>query len=239
MQIDRRTQQFNKLFQRFERLVKEKTQSNDGTKFLQAVQKLETKNSFIKENYHLIEDLYALRNVFSHRERGRLIASISDEALVSLQYLLEQLKKPRTVASVFMQKDGVYQARTDDMVSRVMRHMDEHVYTHVPVWQEERLIGVFAYSSLFAWLTDAQKKSRDTVVFEKQYMSDISPRFLNSPAVNFKFVSEKLSAFEIHPIFQDAVTKRKRLDVLLITKNGKRDEKISGLITPWDLNKIS
>jgi len=232
-----KNQEFIKSFQKLETLLKQRTNSSDGTPFKIAFKKAALRNSYIQKNYGLIEDLYALRNVFSHRERGKYIAEINETAIDSLDRLIKNLIEPLAVLSKFGVK--VYQTNVYSTIYSVMSVMEEKVYTHVPVWNESEkiLIGVFSYTSFFFWLAARQKKE-DSPKFSKKTVGDINRKYLNSPVVNYKFIKEDTGIYEILPIWDKHTKQRKRLDCILITKSGKRNEKISGIITSWDLGAI-
>jgi hypothetical protein len=234
---DEKTTIFVRKFQLLENFLKKTTNSSDKTDFHTALKKASERNICINKNYHLIEDLYALRNVFSHRDRGKYIAKVNDFAIKKLDSLTKLLKNPPTVISKF--KVDVFQAKTTDEISFIMQSMSKNTYTHVPVWNGDEFIGVFSYTSLFEWLAEMQKKEIEEVTFTKKFMRDINRKYLNSPCVNFEFIKENLSIYEIPPKFEEATRKRKRLDCLLITKDGIKGEQITGIITSWDLGAIT
>jgi len=229
---------FNQSFQEFESLLKNKTGGNDSTDFRSSLSKMANINSYIKDNFGLIEDLYALRNVFSHRMRGEYVADIKEIALTEINKIINSIKIPRIVIQEFGKE--VYTADEDQLIRCVVEKMKQKTYTHTPVYSKEgKCLGVFAYSSLFEWLADKlNNETNMEIIFDKIYMRDINKKYLNSPSVNFDWVSETKSIYEIIPQFEYAVNSSKRLDCLLITKNGKCNEKISGIITSYDLPSI-
>ena len=232
---------FIKRFQRLEKLLKETTESKDETSFSSALTKAAEKNTFIQKNRSLIDDLYALRNVFSHRERQRYIAKVNEIAISELEKIIQNIEKPPTVISRFKgYGETVYQATIDRTIFEVMSEMEDpkKKYTHVPVWNRSKFVGVFSYTSFFAWLFDEQKNKDKEVTFVKKFIGDINPEYLNSPVVNFEFIPENMSLYEVPSLFEKAVSQRERLDCLLITRAGKRNEKITGIITSWDLGSI-
>ena len=239
MDID--IQGFLRKFQILEKLIKNHPGARDETSFRDALLLASKTNEFIKENFSLIEDLNSLRNVFSHRNRERYIAKINRFAMDSLENIIKELKNPPTVLSNFGKE--VYQADYSMIIESVMKVMRKKVFTHIPVWKTksfdkfEDFVGVFSYTSFFEWLADRQEKE-STPTFTKKFMSDINKKYLNSPAVNFMFASEDTSIYEIPPIWDKYTKQIKRLDCILITKNGKRNEQITGIITSWDLGAI-
>lgn len=233
---DKQTTTFIREFQRLENLLKQATSSSDKTEFYTALKRAADKNVYINKNYHLMEDLYALRNVFSHRERGKYIAKISDFVIRELELLINSLKNPPTVISKF--KVEVYKATINDDIPLVMRIMSDKTYTHVPVWDNNKFVGVFSYTSFFEWLADRQRNENTEITFTKKIMGDINQKYLNSPCVNYQFIKEAYNLYEIPPMFDKATKQKKRLDCLLITQNGIKGEPLTGIITSWDLGSI-
>ena len=230
--------EFLEKFQRFENKLKKETESKDSTSFRSALRKAEKINYFIKQRYSQCEAMYALRNVFSHRLRGEYIADVNSQAVDMLDELIEGLENPPTVLNKFGK--NVCVAKRNDLIAEVMAIMEDNVFTHIPVWngEEDNLIGAFSYTSLFFWIRGEQKKNRNVIEFRKSRFKDINPKYLNSPAVNFKFVEEERSVYEIPLIFRKETRNQNRLDCVFITKNGRRNEKLKGIITSWDLGEV-
>lgn len=234
--MDKITIEFNNRFQEFENLLKEKSQRGDGTRFSDALKRVADTNAYINKNFHLIEDLYALRNVFAHRDRGKYVANINSFVLTELDRVIKALQNPPSVISKFKVK--VFQAQTTDPIPTIMEKMREKTFTHVPVWDGDTFVGVFSYSSFFEWLAERQSKENAEITFTKKLIEDIDRKYLNSPSVNYQFIPESKNIYEIPPIFEIATLHQKRLDCLLITPNGKRGEKLTGIITSWDIGAI-
>lgn len=222
-------------FQELERLIRKNSESNDSTRFRDALEKISEKNIIVKRNKHLIESMYALRNIFAHQGRGKYIAQINSDVFKELKEIIESIKKPPTAKSEFSRT--VYEVDTNEEVYKVMKKMKAKTYTHVPVRENGTLIGVFSYTSLFSWLTDSLKHN-STPTFTKIIMGDINKKYLNSSVVNYQIIEESTILYDIPTKFEEAITKNDRLDCLLITTNGKKTGKISSIITSWDLATI-
>jgi len=227
--------EFLQKFQKLEKLVKNYPGVENKITFRDALLRFSQINAFVKGNFPLIEDLYSLRNVFSHKNRGIYIAKINNIALKKLDKIISELKNPPTVISRFGCK--VFQTDVNNDITQVMKVMHDRIYTQVPVWDRSKLVGVFSYTSFFEWLIE-RKEIENEPAFTKKVFSDINAKYLNSPAVNFQFIPERMSIYEIPPIFEKETRQSRRLDCLLITRNGKRNEKVTGIITSWDLGEI-
>ena len=227
--------EFIQKFQKLERLIKEKANASDTTKFYDSFATVSRRNIYLSTNRGLVDDLYALRNVFSHRERGRYVAEVYDFALAELECVISSLENPPTAKDKFGCE--IYQVEAEDLIESMMSTMEREMYTHVPIWDGDTLRGVFSYSSFFSWLHQERSKT-DVPRFTKKEAKDIDRRFLNSPVVNYKFIDENMDVNEIPELFNHETRKRRRLDCLLLTKNGERTKEITGIITPWDLGNI-
>lgn len=227
---------FIEKFQQLEKLLKQASGSSDEERLPSVLKKVADHNAYVSKNYSLILDLNSLRNVFAHQGRGKYIANINDFVLKKLLKLIKALENPPSVTSKFNQ--NVYQAKTTDFIASVMNMMREKVYTHVPVWENQEFVGVFSYTSFFEWLAERQNEGIKSISFTKRFMDDINKKYLNPPNVNFQFIGELKNLYEIPSIFEEATKKQERLDCLFITKNGKKGEKIKGIITSWDLGTI-
>src|SRR5258708_5587745 len=153
---------------------------------------------------------------------------------------LKDIKYPPNALEIFASKtgSGLYETDVNAFIKDVLRDMTENEYTHVPVWNGDKLVGTFAYNSFFQWVNYELQK-RNQPHFEKERMGDINPRYLNGNIVRFQFVRSTDPAHEVPMIFEKSTKKRIRLDCIFVTENGNRDEKILAIITPWDLYKVS
>lgn len=238
MSEEEKITQFLGNFQELEDIINEK--GGHKLRFYENLMTFSLSNAYVRARQGEILDLYALRNVYSHMQRGKYFASLTDHALTSLATLLESIKHPPRALEVFALKtdSGLYETTVDAFIKDVLRDMTENEYTHVPVWNGDKLVGTFAYNSFFQWVNYELQHSPQPH-FEKESMGDINPQYLNGDTVRFRFVRSTDPAHEVPMIFEKSTKQRIRLDCIFVTENGKRDEKILAIITPWDLYKVS
>lgn len=235
MREDNKVGEFIKKWQKLEGLVKLRAHGNDGTKFRDDLLTIAQQDSFFAHQQLLIEDLYALRNVYSHKNRSKYIATIQDHVIKDMDETIGLLEHPPTVVDVFGCK--VYSCKPSSNTIDVMNEMSDNVYTHVPIIENETVRGVFSYNSFFEWAHDVLAwKSNNR--FEKTTISAIDKRYLNQPVVRYEFINASESAGKVLSIFKDRTTDQVRLDCIFITDTGKRDGELVGIITPWDLYKL-
>lgn len=113
--------------------------------------------------------------------------------------------------------------------------MKEKGFSYLPILDNGQVVGIFSENTLFASLIEyelfyEQDKSRfiDKEIFKYcEIDNHISERFL--------FVKKNMFYEEIQNLFHRACETNKRLSMLLVTETGRKEEKLLGIITPWDV----
>lgn len=204
--------------------------------FMTLVRDLSKSNNVICSYKDDLKEYAELRNAIVHQRRDKIIAEPHEETVQHLQKIYENLKNPPT--SLTIASRPVYFCKVDDLISEVVTEMTKKVYTHVPVYEKNKFIGVFSESSITKWLGDSAESDgfllEQTRIGElKKYLDQLDDEF-NC----YKFISRTTDVFNIQDAFLSLVSQHKRLGAVFITERGKEDEKILGIITAWDLPKI-
>lgn len=229
------TQQYLDAFKRLEGILRKMTNiGNDRVPFREVLKEAEKKNPMFQLKNSLIWDLYALRNVFAHKDRERYIAEVNQLAFESLNELIALLENPPKVGDIF--KKEVYSATTDDITEVILRKMKENLYTHVPIYEKGKFIGMLTEVTIFDWLVDSIELGKAD--FYKQTVGNINRKYLNSQDNLYEFISANSNVFTIHQKFDEVIRKGKRMGAFFITKTGGKNEKLLGIITAWDIPRI-
>lgn len=230
-----KTMKFLTAFKKLEEKLKKVAQAPaDHTHFREIIAKAKDKNPLIALKEGMIWDLYGLRNVFAHKDRDKYIAEVNALAMDETTKLLELLEHPPTVGQSF--RTDMYIASLDTMTETVLRTMKEELYTHVPVYEDEKFIGVLTETTVLDWLVE--KINAGKANFDKQFVRDIKRAYLHSPTNKFEFVAEDRSVFDVLKLFEDSMLAGERLGAVFVTTDGKKDRRPIGIITAWDLPRI-
>jgi len=208
--------------------------TNDSTRFSDILIKAKALNPLIEYKEGIIHDLYGLRNVLSHGDRDKYIAEINQIAIDELEKIIKLIEKPPLVRDIF--KTDVYTVTLDDTTSSVIFKMKKKLYTHIPVYDDIKCVGVLSESSVFEWLVD--NISSGTAKFEKIRLSNFDRKYLHPRTSQYKFIKASTSIFDAYKMFQVAVSGGKRLGAVFITESGVDNEQPIGIITAWDLPKV-
>ncbi|MFL6555019.1 MAG: CBS domain-containing protein [Bacillus sp. (in: firmicutes)] len=120
-----------------------------------------------------------------------------------------------------------------DSILKVTAAIKEYGYSKFPVYKNRKCMGLLTSSSIVKWMSQNLESSlvnladihvEDLMNYEKEYPIEIVPKDIN--------------IFEVENIFEKAHKKKRKLEGVIITENGKADEAPLGMITPWDLIQI-
>lgn len=202
----------------------------DNIKFRDLIDSAKKKHFLISKREGIIHDLYGLRNVLAHSDRDKYIAKINEIAFKEIQEINTLLIHPPSIES-FVHKN-IFTCSTQDTLNAVLEKMVEKIYTHIPVYdQEKRFYGMITETAIVNYLL----KNTNINIYDT--VDSIPKKFLNDYGNNnyYKFVSAQKSIFDVIYEFDKAIQERVRLGALFVTKTGKKDEKILGVVTAQDL----
>ncbi len=177
------------------------------------------------------------RNLLSHNPKIRNDYPIlPTRSLIDvLDDLNEKLKNPPRVSSIMISARLVFSASSQDKVLPILRVMNEKVYTHVPILEDGHVSGVFSENTLLTLLANKQiVMIDDDYSFKENEIRELLP--INAHAAEeFIFISKDMTIFNLKEIFGKAVKEGRRIGLAFVTHTGRKDEKMLGIVSPWDI----
>lgn len=178
-----------------------------------------------------------MRNMLSHHAQigGVPVFEPSDEVIKILRRILEDVKNPPVAMSIATPANQLVSCRLDDSAEDVIRSMKGHGYSHVPVIEGGRLVGVFSVGTVFSMMDKygAGGVKKDSHISDFKEFLPIDKHLTEC----FGFVSDSAPFKGLKQRFTANGPREKRLVALFVTENGNKNEKILGIITPWDMIK--
>lgn len=170
------------------------------------------------------------RNRISHINDNEKYLIYTDDLINKFKMILDVVKHPYTVYSKSIKK--IYSANINDNVKKVMKTMSDSNYTHVPIYDNDKLVGIFSEGALFNYLLDNNEINID----DKTIFNDIK-EYIDITNSNelVEFVSKDMLYDDIINYFINKFNDGKKISCILITHNGKKHEKILGILTYWDI----
>ena len=150
-----------------------------------------------------------------------------------LEQTIEKVRNPKRARNIFIPRNKVCCRSMDDYVYPTMIEMRDNVYTHIPILEDDVVVGVFSENTLLSYLIDDEIVSID----ENVKFSDIA-KYLpmdKHTAESFRFVSQNMLLSEVDDIFAEALKNVYRIGLIFVTNSGKSTEKLLGIISAWDV----
>ncbi len=223
-------EKFRKLFVEFENLTK-KLLNKREIAIKDAIDILNNNHVFpYSKETDFLHFCRMCRNRLSHVNYDYKYIIYTDEFILKLEKIIEQIKNPPSAYS--MSTKNITFATVDDNVHNFMNLMNEKNFTHIPIYEKNKLIGIFSENSIFNYLLREEiiEISKETTFNDiRDYIS------LDNCKETIKFVSKSEKYNDVTNYFIKKYKNGEKLACILITQNGNVGEKIEGLITSWDI----
>ncbi|MGI6074628.1 MAG: CBS domain-containing protein [Fermentimonas sp.] len=195
-----------------------------------------SRNAVVRQFKEELLDYGELRNAIVHTpRRGKvpeLIAEPHIDVCDRIEMILSELEKPKRVFPLFGER--VTTVKVNDSIRRILEQVVRDSYSQFPVYDEDGLIVEIINTNTIARWVSAKMLEGDSISFEDTRVSDFF-EYIEFER-NFRFIRKDASIYEAYEMFIDTIDNHRRnLDVICITENGKRTEKILGMITIEDI----
>ncbi len=177
-----------------------------------------------------------VRNLLTHHALvgGEPAVEPSEALLESLRNVLHFLNEPRPALEIATPRKDMLFATPAHSARKIMAAMEKKGYSHVPVFGESRLIGVFSVSTIFSWLVEHPEEDPDPDAPVEAFSEYLA--LDRHTSERFEFVDRDADYWQVRSLFlRKPGRHEKRLAVVFITDDGRKDGRILGMITPWDL----
>ncbi len=177
-----------------------------------------------------------MRNILAHNQdiEGEAPFVPTDASINALEKILNYLKMPPLALSSGTRYENLICAKLSDRVKPIMEKMTERGFSHIPVFENGVLFGVFSISTIFLHTLE----KGETVIDENTLIGDFKEDLPieNHIAESFEFASAETTVVEAEALLKKATApENKRIAALFITRSGNKNERILGMVTPWDV----
>lgn len=176
-----------------------------------------------------------VRNLLQHKYRlDEEFAVVPSEAMLQVMNKLINLVENRPLClDVAIPAKSIYSRRMEDKVWETMLTMRARKFSHVPILTDGVLTGIFDENTMFSYLCEHGKVEMD----EQELFSGGIKDYLGlyREMEEFCFVSKDTYVEEVLELYESKMNRGKRLAVIFVTKTGKPQERVLGLLTPWDI----
>lgn len=176
-----------------------------------------------------------VRNLLSHEVRidGDFAVTPSDSAIDFLQRMLAMVETPPTALSRATPRNRLLSAKPGDPVLALARAMQAKGISHVPLLSDGAVTGVFSENVIF----EALIQNQSLQITEETPLSAFAS-FLpiaRTLGKTYQFLPETATVDDANDLFDRFAGKGRKLKILFLTKHGRPEESLLGLLSPYDV----
>ncbi len=176
-----------------------------------------------------------VRNLLQHKSKlwDEFSVEPSRKMIQFIRILIEKVKNRLKCNDIQITRNNVFCQPINGNVKAAMKNMREKMYTHIPIIEDGRVIGVFDENSVFCYLADegiVDIEEKLTFGEIKEYCS-LEGREMEE----FLFFRATSYVDELENAFEKTFRNKKRIGMVFLTANGKATEELQGILTPWDI----
>jgi len=175
------------------------------------------------------------RNLLSHNPKvsGEYAVEPSEKMIELLDKVIAKITMPPRANNIMIKKSDTCYRGMNDSVREAMFEMHEKSFTHIPLLEDDRVVGVFCENTLLSIIIDEERLNIDSnLKFTdiKKYL-DIERKEVEV----YPFVSQDTPISKISELFKNSPKRKDRTGMVFVTQNGKKSEKLLGIITAWEV----
>jgi len=201
-----------------------------------ALNEIENKPQFkhLKSELIYIRDI---RNILQHKPtfNGEYPIQPNSEIINNVQKVINYINNPPKAYDKCIQIQNVCYVKEDDLIYPIMLKMKDNVYTHIPILENGVVQGVFSENTLFGALIE------DELIYQKDFTkfnTELIQKYCNirnHVSETFAFIPREIDLEDVKEMFLKSFQNKQRLAMLFVTQHGRPEEKLLGIITPWDV----
>ncbi|RKQ29291.1 CBS domain-containing protein [Oceanobacillus halophilus] len=191
------------------------------------------KHKMIGKFYNELTQYAKLRNSLVHdkRELGYYIAEPHIDVVERIEKISSVFNKPNYALSIATR--NVVTLDCEDSMLDVIQEIRKHGYSQYPIYQNKHCVGLLKTVDIVSWMS---KNVINTMVD----LTDIKVRDIISDVKEhpIEYVPKSIDIFSVEDLYENKHKDKVKLEAVIITGNGKNNEKPLGLVTAWDLIEI-
>lgn len=182
------------------------------------------------------DDLYQyakLRNAIVHDKVKEhfYIAEPHEEIVLHIEKIAEHFEKPKKALKIA--SSPVLYYKEDTPLKDILKVVDKLSYSQYPIVDSR---GTYKWlltsEGIIRWLS---KQPLSGISLENVVVKEL---FQHEKPHQVAYVNSESDIYEVEAIFEDHHLAKRKLKAVIVTQNGKMEEKPLGIITAWDLVEI-
>lgn len=227
-----RADEFLNLYRTLEELLSDKygEKTRYGSVVVQFINDREGRQ--FKDKLNLCREI---RNLLSHHPEidGERIVEPSQAMIDTLNEVIDYIKRPPMAIDFATTYENLLKVSPDQKILPVMKKMERKGFSHVPVIDGGKFVGVFSVGTIFMYISSNYPLA-ESCDMEIGDFSEFLP-FEAHSTERFSFMPKTATAIDVKAAFEQPSERSRRLAAIFITASGSKNDPLLGMITPWDI----
>lgn len=176
-----------------------------------------------------------VRNLLSHKKKisGNFSVEPTKEMIEFLDSLINKIKNRKKCLEIQTPLKNLFYQSLNGKVKDTIKIMNERHFSNVPILEKGFLIGILNQNAILDYIASEENSFID----DKLTFNDIKEYISldNKENNDYLFYSVHKYAEQLEEEFENLKRNGKKIKIVFLTENGKREEKLKGIITPWDI----
>ncbi|MCT2536354.1 CBS domain-containing protein [Aquibacillus koreensis] len=228
--VERFEAAFNRIHKKLTALSKEKSDYISYGDILHLSRKT---HNVVRNNYDTLKQFGRLRNAIVHRKirEDYYIAEPHEDIVKEIEKLSELIHEPPLALSIASQPVISFSPSTSlNVILEVIR---EKGYSQFPIYDETGFKGLLTAGGISKWLS--YQLADQSISLKELTAADI---LQHEKDHNVAILNRKSSIYDLEAVFEDCFDKNMKLEAIIITQTGAKNQKPIGIVTSWDLVQI-
>ena len=230
-------ERFLDAFARIDHYLRRRLDEDPGIGFSGLVSCAEKKRLLIGRHAADLKEFAELRNAIVHdRSDGHPIADPYVATVEAIERLAELLESPPTALAVIGPMT-VEMCSPHTTVAEAARLMRDGSFLQLPVDDDECITAVLTSETITRWMASVMD-DHGGVILDEHTVAEALPHTENRDH-HWELLGRQSTVFDATRLFDRYSASGLFLDAVLITDSGRPDQKISSIVTTYDLPKLN
>ncbi len=193
----------------------------------------------VRERGFNLEKIRMIRNTLIHDAKinNEDAFEVNSKIIDFIKREMKLINFPKTMLDISTKFDSIYKISLSDKVRNVINIMAGRKISHAPIVDSNnRLIGVFSESTFFTFILNENMINISDELLIQDFLEYTKLEKHNSES--YMFVKKNAFAIDYEKKILKKDQNNKRIVMFFITRNGKEDEPILGIVTAIDFKRL-
>lgn len=228
------SEDFRKKFDAIEEYLKRKSKDKKTDRFKDLLKEVCQYDEKIEKYSFELNSFSKLRNILKHTEH-KPIAEPTSYSIKLINKIYDYILNPPSIELILKDKGPPFILKPVDPIYSALQIICEKDYSQIPIYKENKFINLLTTNTISRWLSSSLNINK--IDFKNTKIGDVLA--FDEVVDNHYFFKKSSSAYSVIEEFSNWVSEGKKLEAILITANGKPDEKLLNILTIWDLPMIN